>query len=420
MVRSLDRDLTVSYSSELMADPAVTDTIPRLHQLVPHMSDFLVRSSEGGRSFEDARRGYAGTVARLAAAGLGRQTASRLSDADAYWAPTAELLQEAMRVGFVQRRPLPSSRKNLAGHRDASFELTDAGREAARLAGESAAEFASRLADAAIGAHPYLRSLLVLLEQGPLVCPEVREGQMESSAREGRDTRYWADWAADLINSKTKADVATTAGVLAEMQQAATKRFGIKPNPKPSKKALSEAFNDAFAAASLRARGLPIGANNLKVLKAWGSQLRLFDQSRYVPAYPEANVIWLGSDLIRQDGVVTDAVRRGLAHHGQSVARALVYAYGRQSQGRTSDLISMPYLPIHEVRAEAAFDCRVTRALADLVLERLAEGAYAELGVQVWLHLSGGEVPESEPIYRRGGSRRFSMTITNMNKEDEG
>jgi hypothetical protein len=79
----------------------------------------------------------------------------------------------------------------------------------------------------------------------------------------------------------------------------------------------------------------------------------------------------------------------------------------------------MPYLPIHEVRAEAAFECRVTRALADLVLERLAAGEFAELGVQVWLHLSGGEVPDSEPIYRRGGTRRFSMTVTTTSKEEQ-
>ena len=41
-----------------------------------------------------------------------------------------------------------------------------------------------------------------------------------------------------------------------------------------------------------------------------------------------------------------------------------------------------------------------------------------ELDVQVWLHLSGDEVPDSEPIYRRGGTRRFSMTVTNDQKEE--
>jgi hypothetical protein len=393
-----------------------TDTIPRLYRLVPHMRDFLQRMSAGTRTFDNVRLAYAETVAQLAAAGLGRRTASRVSDADAYWAPTAQLLQEAMRFGFVHRQPLPSSRRHLDAHRSTEFSLTDRGQEAAVVARDAPAEFISRLAEAAISAHPYLQEFLALLEEGPLVCPEIREGQVASSSREGRDTHYWAKWAADRINCHRESSVATTAAVSAEMKEAVTKRFGVNPNPRPTNKALAEALTDAFAAASLRARGLPIGAINLKVIKAWGSQLRLLDQSRYVPAYAESNVVWLASDLVRADGAVVGATRRGLAEHGDAVARALVEAYRRQAQGRMSDLITMPYLPIHEVRAEAAFECRVTRALVDLVLERLAAGEYPDLGVQVWLHLSGGEVPDSE-LYRRGGTRRFSMTVTTNQEE---
>ena len=31
---------------------------------------------------------------------------------------------------------------------------------------------------------------------------------------------------------------------------------------------------------------------------------------------------------------------------------------------------------------------------------------------------SGGEVPNSEPVYRRGGTRRFSMTVSLDRKEE--
>jgi hypothetical protein len=382
------------------------------------MGDFLQRMSVGARTFDDVRSGYAETVSRLAAAGLGRRTASRVSDADAYWAPTAELLQEGMRLGFIQRQPLPSSRRHLDGHRASEFTLTERGQATAIVAREHPAEFTSQLATAAISAHPYLQALLALLEEGPLVCPEIREGQIESSSREGRDTRYWATWAAEAINAHRDEPVATVAAVSAEMKDAVTKRFGPDPNPRPTNKALAEALTDAFLSASLRARGLPIGANNLKVLKAWGSQLLLFDQSRYVPAYSDSNVVWLASDLLREDEKIVGAKRRGLAEHGDEVARALIDAYRRQAQSRISDLITVPYLPIHEVRAEAAFGCGVTRALADLALERLAAGDYPDLDVQVWLHLSGGEVPDSEPIYRRGGTRRFSMTVNTKQKEE--
>src|SRR5207253_10173381 len=128
-----------------------------------------------------ARLGYADTVARLAAQGLGRQTASRVSDADAYWSPTAELIQEAMKLGFVERRPLPSGRRHLDAHRNTVHTLTAHGGQAADLVQTAPAEFRVMLADAAIRAHPYLSEFLVLLEEGPLVCPEVREGEIESS-----------------------------------------------------------------------------------------------------------------------------------------------------------------------------------------------------------------------------------------------
>jgi hypothetical protein len=307
------------------------------------MIDFLIRMGGHGQTFEDVRLGYSETVTRLALAGLGRRTASRVSDADAYWGPTAELLQEAMRLGFVHRQPLPSSRKHLDSHRATEFRLTDHGREAASLAKNAPAELTSRLADAAISAHPYLQNFLMVLEEAPLVCPEIREGQIESSTREGHDTRYWASWAASLINRNSEVATTTDVAVQLEMEQAVTKRFGLRPNPRPTNKALAEAFNDAFAAASLRSRQLPMGATSLKVLKAWGSQLLLFDQSRYVPDYIDSNVIWIASDLIRENGVVTHATRRGFEKYGQVVARALIEAYQRQAQGRTSDLIKMPY-----------------------------------------------------------------------------
>ena len=120
-------------------------------------------------------------------------------------------------------------------------------------------------------------------------------------------------------------------------------------------------------------------------------------------------MVWLASDLVYQANTVTGATRRTLGQYGTPVARALIEAYRRQAQGRTSNLITMPYLPIHEVRAEAAFQCRVTRALADLALERLAAGECSEIKAQVWLHLSGGEVPNSEPIYRAAGAPAASQ-----------
>ena len=54
---------------------------------------------------------------------------------------------------------------------------------------------------------------------------------------------------------------------------------------------------------------------------------------------------------------------------------------------------------------------RVTRALVDLVIERLSDGAIPDIPVPVLLHLGTTRQPVSEPLYRRGGNRRYELTI---------
>ncbi len=191
------------------------------------------------------------------------------------------------------------------------------------------------------------------------------------------------------------------------------RRFGKSPAEKPHSKALSEAMNDAFATASLKARGLPMGATELRILRAWGSQLRLLDQSRHVPEFQGSNLLWIAADLDTANGQIS-AARRAFNEHGLAVARAVVAAYRSQAAANDSSLAA-PYLAIYAVRATAAFACGVTRALVDIVLGRLANGEFPELGVQVWLHLGrGDQAPPSEPVFRQGGSRRYQITITNQ------
>src|SRR5262249_29254021 len=117
----------------------------------------------GGATFEEARQRYISTVDRLVAEGLGRRTASRLNDRDAYWSPTRDVLEEAMRFGFVERQPLPSARKHIDPYRDREFRLTAAGEDVADLAEHQIARFYDRLAGAAVEAHPYMRRFISLL-----------------------------------------------------------------------------------------------------------------------------------------------------------------------------------------------------------------------------------------------------------------
>jgi hypothetical protein len=384
------------------------DTIPRLQHVLPHMRDQLIGLREGA-TFEQARERYSNTVDKLSLQGLGRRTASRVGDRDAYWAPTAEVLLEAMRLGFVERTQVPSARRYLEAHRDRTYALTALGREVSALAQNDLAAFCDQLAAAIHEAHLYFRALIEKLQDSPIACPEVSEGEVEGASREGKGTNYWAAFIAEKLSHETAPGARAEIGLIKEtIVSIVRRRFGSDAESRPTGKALTQALNDAFAVAAVSAHGLPIGATDIDILKSWGSQLRILDQSRYVPGFEGFNLIWLAADVL--PGNPTTIRRRDLRQHELRIAKAIIESYRAQAEVADTTL-SAPYLPIYKVRADVAYRCRVTRALVDLVIERLSDGEIAEIGVQVRLHLGTTHQPVSEPLYRRGGSRRYELTI---------
>jgi hypothetical protein len=384
------------------------DTIPRLQQILPHMREQLVGLREGA-TFEESRQRYSATVERLALQGIGRRTASRVGDKDAYWAPTAEVLLEAIRLGFVERQQVPSARRYVEAHRDRNYALTPLGRDVADLAQNDIAAFCDRLAAAIHEAHAYFRALIGRLQAAPIACPEVTESEVDAAGRDGRGTQYWAEYVTEKLRPQVSAGAGVNAGAIKQtIISTVRRRFGTDGEAKPTGKALTQAINDAFSVAAFEAHGLPIGATDIDILKSWGSQLRVLDQSRYVPGYEGFNLIWLAADI--KDGSTVSISRRDIARYELEIAKAIVESY--RSQAETADTsLSAPYIPIFKVRADAAFRCRVTRALVDLVIERLSNNALAEIPYRVLLHLGTTRQPVSEPLYRRGGNRRYELTI---------
>jgi hypothetical protein len=384
------------------------DTIPRIQQILPHMRDQLIGLREGA-TFEEARQRYSANVEKLALQGAGRRTASRVGDKDAYWAPTADVLMEAIRFGFVEQQQVPSARRYIEAHRDRPYALTSLGREVAALAQDDIAAFCDRLAEALYKTHPYFRALVSKLEAAPIACPEVTESEVEAAGREGHGTQHWTEYVGDKLRAHAASGSRVeTASIKQIIVSTVRRRFGTDPEAKPSGKALTQAINDAFSVAAFNARGLTIGATDIDILKSWGSQLRILDQSRYVPDFEGFNLIWLAADV--EQGASVSINRRDLQSQELRIAKEIVDAYRRQAKVAETNL-SAPYIPIFRVRAEAAYHCRVTRALVDLVIQRLSDGAIAQMPSRVLLHLGTTRQPVSEPLYRRGGSRRYEMTI---------
>lgn len=384
------------------------DTIPRLHQILPHMREQLIGLAEGA-TFEEARQRYSATVEKLELQGVGRRTASRVGDKDAYWAPTAAVLTEAIRLGFVERQQVPSARRYIEAHRDRKYTLTKLGREVADLGQNDIAAFCDRLAAALYEAHAYFRALIGKLQEAPIACPEVSESEVDKIRTEGQGTQYWTDYVAEKLKRQARPGLHVDAAAIKETLVTTVRgRFGAGPEAKPTLKALTQAINDAFAVAAFASHGLPIGATDIDILKSWGSQLRVLDQSRYVPGFEGVNLIWMAADI--QEGGPVCIRRRDLQRYETEIAKGIIEAYQQQAQAADTSL-STPYLPIFRVRAEVAYRCHVTRALVDLVIERLSNDEIREIPFRVLLHLGTTRQPVSEPLYRRGGNRRYEMTI---------
>lgn len=386
----------------------VRDSVPRLLQLVPHMRAQIIGLKDG-TTFEQARLRYRETVDDLAAKGLGKSTVSRVGEQDQYWSPTREVLDEAMRLGFVKNQKLPSARKYLDAYRDCRYSLTPTGQQAMNQAEGDPAAFCAELAEAIYREHPYFKRFIQVLRERPLACPEITEKEIEASRQKGNGTEYLVDYANERLGQD---------GPRAEQRERIREtvvafvrhRFGRTPGKQPANKDLASAVNDAFAETSAKLRGLAAGATDLRMLTRWGTQLGLLDQSRYVPEFEEQNIniIWLASEIVEQPRLKIQ--RRTYGEHRQRVAKAVVDAYRSQAD-RSDSRLDAPYLPIYRVRADAAFQCKVMRALVDLAIEHLAAEEIPDGNVRLWLHLGTTRQPASEPVYRRGGKRRYEMTL---------
>ena len=384
------------------------DTIPRLHRIVPHARDQLRGMADGDATFEGCRIRYGRTQQRLAQEGHGRSTAPPpgISAKERNWAPTRDCLSELMRWGAVENKPLPSSRAFVDRYREETYELTEVGMDLAGMTTDGA-RFVDAISHRMIAAHPYLHLLLLALEESSIRCPAISEGDVE---RRRSGARGWAEWAVKQIGGETAPDV-----VEKEITAHLNRRFGNPPTERPTNKALAETTNDALMVAAFAARNLRLDATTIKTLLRWGSELLLYDQSRYILAYPDTNVVWLAADLKRGEEGCLLPTRRGLTEYGERVARTFPVAYQEQARASSTSL-SEPYLPIHQLRAQVAYECAVTRILCDLVLARLADGEYSEVNVEVLLHIGTTGLPSSEPAFRHHGRRRLEITMRNKQR----
>jgi hypothetical protein len=411
--------------------PSPTETIGRFPHLLAHVAAQFPGLATGENTFEQIRERYARTMMVLATRGLARVTAPRagVGAAHRYWTSVRDLIKELQTLGWIQAGiPGPSVKSAVDSHRHRHYPLTEEGMRVAAVATDRRA-LADELTTAALAAHPYLRGLLLALYDGPLFCPEVPQKDIG----EGHGTTHWAKYASNLLERSDHLIAGDPEKLETNLKAALRRRFGSRRDQglEITSKELTEATNDALADYALSARGLRFGVTTLDALKSWGMELRLLDQSRYVPGHEGGNLIWLCCDLNPGDNGLR-ACRRTFSDYGEPVAKAMINSYfqlrarppadgseGEQGAGRKRG--HRGYQPIHVVRAAAAVETGTAREIGDRALEALAADKLKQ-GVRVRLLAPRFEVPpRSEPMYSRGGTRALTLTMTRADDpEDSG
>jgi hypothetical protein len=253
-----------------------------------------------------------------------------------------------------------------------------------------------------------------------MLCPVVIDGQV--SRRPSR--RYWAEHVAALLAGEPGGAGRDASYYEDRLAEDYRRRFGARrlEGLRPSAKEVAELFTDSFTGFALEARGLRFGATTLYQLTGWAAELRLLDQSRYVPGRSGDLLIWLTSDLeTGPNDKIAHARRRRYVDYGQEVARTLTAVYfeerTRASEETAADdaKTTGAYQPIHVIRAAAAVRTGTARELGDRALEDLAAGRL-DLGVRIRLLPARLELPPRSERSIRIRAVHLTMSRQNENQ----
>jgi hypothetical protein len=335
----------------------------------------------------------------------------RVSDSYTMWAPTADALEEFMRLGFIETCSLPSRRQYVDAHRSNVYALTSDGQSISSLVVlQQRAEFYSQFSEKLLRKHPYFHQLLISCGQWPLLILEY--GEQDLIAFRNEEGRWFEALARDaakkLSENKGEETSPSENDIANELIKYISRRFG---NEQPIRKDLLHTVNDALASITIESRNLLLDPVSLDTLVSLGKQLLVLNDSRYVIDWP-GRTIWTTS-TIRADGTIA---RRGIKEYGNQIVEALVQGYEDIASTHDKLIVKFPYVPIHLVRTQAAFHTKVNNALVDRVLAEMVTGV-RKVDVNVDVSLGNGILPPpSEPVFKIEGKEYYVMSIQLKNK----
>ena len=379
-----------------------SDTIPR----VTHLTQFesVLDGLDEGLTFDGLRRRLWQVATDLARLSGGRETSGHPEYH--MWSSTKDAIEELMRLGWVEKVPLPSVRHRVDAYRGTQFALTERGHQWVRIS--SAGQAREVLGQALIKQHRYFREYLTRLMTGPLFIPEFIETDIESGSTP--DSLSYGSLASEVAR-RVQASPAGKNGEVPDITDTLVKyvrrRFS-KRHPR-NRKALLDAIQDAVLMGVLRSEHLRADPASFVIISSWSRELFITGASRYVTESPGGWLHWAAADFNTEGGDV-NYVRRSLTKSADQVVGILRSA-AEELKTPGTELVK-----VYPLRGTVSFRCGVANEIVDRVLTDLVTKKRLS-PYEVWV--SAGALidpPASEWPLSIGGRRYHLVAFGNTHE----
>ncbi|GAA0281917.1 hypothetical protein GCM10010302_19690 [Streptomyces polychromogenes] len=332
---------------------------------------------------------------------------------------TVEVLKELMRLGWVEKHILPSTRKSAYAHAQVTFSLTEAGQAWAELVGGDRLAGYNALTAALLDAHPQFAGYLQVVGAtgsrpgtgaGHLTIPLLRSDSGARLSHEqflGEFVEYAATAAQHGNLGWTASRAAIDAGVRGYVTQA-EQRWQARERVM-NRKQFMLTCEEAIVRFAFQAAGCRLDYISHELLRRWTRFLGLANFSYYAPG-PSALRFWATADLARRGESLE--IHRAV---GPQARRAALEALLQVWQEQRADTAGDMYLPIWKVRAAVSWRQRISDDEFDAAIVEALAGDHTGLGLRIHLdQASHGATPASTRplvIATQGGLPRVFNVI---------
>jgi hypothetical protein len=405
-----------------------TATIPRLQEL--EFLGIAATAVGDGATYDEIRRALIDFMAeqreRLAPSGnhaghAGLRMARH--EPHRYMWNATEALSELMRLGWVDKAPLPTSRTAAPLYATRTFRLTDDGRAWVGTLRDSGSQGYDQLLPELVRVHPQFGAFLRLLGTGTLLIPtanwtDAHNGKVSSG--EGRETymRFLAARASDAVAAGATGWRATPEEILAALHDYIDARLSSaerrrKVDPYPRSRDFVGACEEGLVAFALRQAGVSLDYISHEIVRRWTKTLGVANFSYHVPAAPALR-LWATADFeFGDDGSLVKVRRRTVSDYGDAVIEALPGAYElarRRTPGNS-------WVPVYQVRAAVCSKLGLGDPIFDTALIEHLRGA-READAPFSINLDPAEYGNTPPTERpllvpdRAGRMRVFRVMT--------